>query len=108
LWPHDPRVALRALRQRNNFDSLVSAYVTSYCVAKNDPARYARMGEQAREAMRRHASAAVVAERLQAFLKTPPRPPRYGESFGRIKEMCHPRERGDPAYRGSGFPLPRE
>jgi glycosyltransferase involved in cell wall biosynthesis len=84
LWPHDPRVALRALRQRNNFDSLVSAYAESYRVAKKEPARYARMGEQAQEAMRRHASAVVVAERLHAFLKTPPRPPVSDERYGRI------------------------
>jgi glycosyltransferase involved in cell wall biosynthesis len=84
LWPHDPRIAFRTLHQRIDFDSLVGAYRESYAVAKTDPARYRRMGEQAREWMRRHASVAVVEERLRSFLWSPARPAGPDDRYGRV------------------------
>lgn len=84
LWPHDPRIAFRTLHQRIDFGSLVDAYRESHRVAREDTARYRRMGAEARDAMQRHASAAVVAERLRTILSTPPRPPGPDDRFGRI------------------------
>ncbi len=84
-WPHDVRMAYRTKWQRIDFNSLVEAYRQSYAVAKNDPARYARMSENAREAMRRHASVAGARERLQAIIETPARPAGPDNRYGQIR-----------------------
>lgn len=84
-WPHDPRQASRALRNRIDFESLVEAYLDSYNTAKTDPARYARMAEHAHQALRRRCSIAVTEERLSSLLAQPPRTPASNASFGKIK-----------------------
>jgi glycosyltransferase involved in cell wall biosynthesis len=83
-WPHDARVADRTLRQRINFDSLVEAYRESYVVAKDDQTRYARMSENAREIMRRHASIAVARNRLSALINTPARAAGPDNRYGQV------------------------
>jgi glycosyltransferase involved in cell wall biosynthesis len=88
-WPQDVRAAFRALRQRIDLGSLVEAYRQSYAVAKNDPARYARMSENAREAMRQQASIAVARARLEALIKTPARPAGPDGRYGQVTPRPH-------------------
>jgi glycosyltransferase involved in cell wall biosynthesis len=84
IWPHDPRGAFRALTRQIDMKSLVGAFRNSYGVAKHEPARYREMSGAAREALKKHCSTAVVAERLTAFVKTPSLADRNGKSFGAI------------------------
>ncbi|MEM9015204.1 MAG: glycosyltransferase family 1 protein, partial [Pseudomonadota bacterium] len=55
-WQHDPRRALRCMHFKPDWMSLVEAYRESYDIAKNDPERYARMGEAAVNRLKRHCS----------------------------------------------------
>ncbi len=84
-WPHDPRQARRAMRQRIDLESLVEAYRQSYRTARDEPDLYARMGDHAHEAMRRHCSNATAAERLTELLRQPLRPAEPSRDYGRIK-----------------------
>ncbi len=67
-WPHDPRRLFKARRHRIDFSSLLTAYETSYQLAKTDPARYAQMAEAAHEGLRPHCSRAVFRTRLTSWL----------------------------------------
>jgi len=71
-WPHDPRVASRAMRYRINWESLLQAYQDSYEVAKHDPARYAQMAHRAVQSLREYCSRQVMKQRLVAFLERHP------------------------------------
>ena len=64
IWPHDPRGAFRTFRYQINWESLYNAYLESYSVAKNDPARYLHMSGCAVESLKKYCSKAVVEERL--------------------------------------------
>ncbi|MFN8626323.1 MAG: glycosyltransferase [Candidatus Binatia bacterium] len=68
-WPHDPRRAFRTTRYRIDWESLRQAYVDSYEVAKNDPARYARMSRCAVERLQGYCSKTLVEERLKRVLR---------------------------------------
>jgi glycosyltransferase involved in cell wall biosynthesis len=68
FWPHDPRQAVRALRYRLDWGSLVEALHESYHVAQHDPARYVRMAAHAKDSLEQFCSSSVVRRRLQAFL----------------------------------------
>lgn len=68
-WPHDPRAAYRTLRYITNWDSLCSAYRTSYDVALQDPERYARMSTHAIDSLRRFCSQATAEQRLGEFFQ---------------------------------------
>ncbi len=68
LWPRDLRHLFRDMRHRLEWESLLDAYRASYRVRRDEPARYAAMGEAARRAMQRSCSRPVVTARLgQAF-----------------------------------------
>lgn len=69
FWPQDERGAIRTLRHRIDFESLLAAYEKSYLIAKNDPDRYSEMGDRAREALRLFCSHEVIERKLRAFLK---------------------------------------
>ncbi len=64
-WPHDPRQAMRTLRHRLDFDSLVTAYRDSYQIAKHEPERYALLSRGAVQSLQRYCSRQVVRERIQ-------------------------------------------
>ena len=83
-WQHDPRAAIRTLRRRIDFESLVKAYRDSYQVAKEAPDRYAAMAAQARLALKQHCSSGTVLQRLREVLTTPPRRPRRNRDYGKI------------------------
>lgn len=68
-WPHDPRLALRTLRQRIDWESLHAAYRESCHVARNDPERYSRMSCSAVERLEGYCSEGVVEKRLQAVFR---------------------------------------
>jgi glycosyltransferase involved in cell wall biosynthesis len=68
IWPHDPRLAFRALRLRIDFESLLRAYRESYAVARHDPARYTRMAASAHEGLRRHCSRAGLRNGIRSFV----------------------------------------
>lgn len=70
VWPHDPRDLFRTERYRIDWESVLHAYQDSYRVAKEEPARYAEMGEHASETMRLYSSDRVVAERLEGFIRS--------------------------------------
>jgi glycosyltransferase involved in cell wall biosynthesis len=84
-WPHDPRAAYRTFRRRIDIETLIDAYRASYRIAKDEPARYAAMGEAAHRAMAEHCPRSATAERLMSFIATPPRPPRRDPSYGYIR-----------------------
>lgn len=69
VWPHDRRRMVRTFARRTNCESLIAALVESYRVAKDDPARYRRMSDAAREALRRHCSTSVVESRLKPLIE---------------------------------------
>ena len=68
-WQHDIRQAFRTRRYRIDWESLCGAYLESYQVAKNDPARYARMAHCAVESLQGYCSQARVEERLKSVLR---------------------------------------
>lgn len=69
-WPHDPRVTLRTLCYRINFESMVDALHDSYKMVKSSPRKYRKMAMAASERLRMHCSAEVVEEALTLFLET--------------------------------------
>jgi glycosyltransferase involved in cell wall biosynthesis len=70
-WPHDPRQAFRTRRHRIDFSSLMRAYDDSYRMAKDDPARYARMSQAANRDLKAHCAQDVIEARLREFLNLP-------------------------------------
>ena len=83
-WPHDTRVAIRTLRRRLDFESLLKAYRDSYQVAKEAPDRYAAMAEQARLALQQHCSSSIIVRRLREFLALPAQSPQANSDYGKI------------------------
>jgi glycosyltransferase involved in cell wall biosynthesis len=67
-WPQDPRQAYRTLRQRIHYGSLVSAFRTSYYVAKHEPDTYQAMGHAARQSLKRYCSMDVARARFKELL----------------------------------------
>jgi glycosyltransferase involved in cell wall biosynthesis len=67
-WPHDPRRALRCVRHRMDFPSLISAYHESYRVAAI-PETYAAMSKAATKALELYCSDEVVERRLADVLR---------------------------------------
>jgi glycosyltransferase involved in cell wall biosynthesis len=67
VWPHDPRSLFTTMRQRIDWETLLTAYRDSYRVAKEMPARYAKMAERAADIMRGYSSDAAIKEQLGAF-----------------------------------------
>ncbi len=68
VWSHDPRQMFRSERYRINWETLLDGFRESYRVAKEEPARYAAMGQAAAERIHRFASEEVVSARLRDFL----------------------------------------
>jgi glycosyltransferase involved in cell wall biosynthesis len=68
VWPDDPRHHYTTMRERIHWDTLAAAFADSYRVAKQDPARYAEMGQNAAETMRGYCSDAVVREKLRTAM----------------------------------------
>lgn len=64
-WPHDPRQAMRTLRHRLDFGSIVEAYRQSYRVAKEAPGEYSALSRGAIESLRGYCSRDVIRERLR-------------------------------------------
>jgi glycosyltransferase involved in cell wall biosynthesis len=69
FWPHDLRKAFRTTRYRIDWSSLYKAYLESYQVAKDDPARYLRMSRSAVESLKGYCSQALVKKRLKSILR---------------------------------------
>jgi hypothetical protein len=67
-WPHDPRLVLRCHRYRIDWESLCTAYLSSWRVAIDSPGRYRSMSLRASKALKNFCSADVVAARIDAFL----------------------------------------
>ena len=68
-WPHDPQEIYTTLWYRPSWESLHSAYLNSYSVARGDPERYAAMSEHAWQSQFEFCSREKLAVRLEAFLK---------------------------------------
>lgn len=64
-WPHDPRQAMRTLRHRLDFGSIVIAYRESHQVANGFPDRYAQLSEGAIRSLQGYCSRDIVRERLR-------------------------------------------
>ena len=69
VWPHDPRDLFTTMRYRLNWQSLASAFETSYLLAIADDGRYATMSAAAQTTMRAFCSADVVREALADALE---------------------------------------
>ncbi len=68
-WPHDMRQAFRTLRGQIQFNSLITAYRSSYYVARNEPETYRYMAAAAVESLRLYCSKALIKPRLEKFLQ---------------------------------------
>jgi glycosyltransferase involved in cell wall biosynthesis len=68
-WPHDPRRRLRCLSHRLDWDSLCEALAAAARTARENPGRYAAMGDSARRTLEQHCSIAVVGAGLSEFLQ---------------------------------------
>ncbi len=68
-WPHDPRMLLRTMRYRLDWESLRQAYVDSLSVLLHEPQRYAAMSAAAHARLRLHCSQVVVMQKLACFLQ---------------------------------------
>jgi len=69
-WPHDPRQALRTLRHRLDFASIVGAFRESYHVAQADDGTYAALAQEAIDSLQRYCSRDVVRVRLREAIDT--------------------------------------
>lgn len=68
VWPGDPRYLFATMRERIRWDTLVDAYRESYRVAKEDPKRYAEMGQNAANIIRSCCSDEIVRDKLKAAI----------------------------------------
>jgi glycosyltransferase involved in cell wall biosynthesis len=68
-WPHDPRQAIRCMRNVLSFAQLVKAYQKSFEVARDHPQQYAAMSAAATAALKRFCSDDVVTGRIRAVLR---------------------------------------
>ena len=87
-WPCDPRYAQRTMRYRIHWESLYKAYLESYQVALNDPARYARMSGCAVESLKNYCSQAIVREKLKIVFRECGMP-KEGLFFATLMKMRH-------------------
>ena len=68
-WPHDPRMVLRTMRYRLDWESLRDASRESGRIVREEPQRYAAMSHAAHETLRQHCSQASITTRLGEFLR---------------------------------------
>lgn len=69
MWPHDPRIAYRTLRQQIDWVSLRNAYRAAFDCYRKQPDTYRAMSRSAQLRMQQHCSQAVAFERLSSFLQ---------------------------------------
>ena len=67
-WAHDPRMLLRCLRFPVVWDSLRNAFLESYQVATEDPARYQEMSQNATNFMKDFCSEEVLIKKIGDFI----------------------------------------
>jgi glycosyltransferase involved in cell wall biosynthesis len=67
-WPHDPRNHLITTRHRIEWPSLRDAYRAAYDIARNDPARWHAMGQDAARSVQGYCADLVLGPALAAFL----------------------------------------
>ena len=70
MWPHDPRIAYRTLRQQIDWTSLCRAFRNAFECYRTQPARYQQMSLAAINRMQEHCSMNAVKARLETLLKT--------------------------------------
>ena len=80
-WPHDPRLLLRAMRYRIDWESLHDAYLESYRIATQSPEIYRRMANQAHLTQQHQCSIETITQRLKSFLDAQGYRPRYRSDF---------------------------
>lgn len=68
VWPQDPRGKYTAERYRNNWESIVRAYHSSYETVSKDRAEYARRSKLAMTTMEKFCSLPAVSARLGKFI----------------------------------------
>lgn len=69
MWPHDPRIAYRTLRQQIDWTSLRQAYRSAFDCYQQQPETYQRMAKAASQRMQEHCSLSSARSRLQALLQ---------------------------------------
>lgn len=67
-WPHDPRQAMRTLRHRLDFGSIVEAYRESHRIAIEVPEQYAHLSQGAVASLQRYCSREVVLDQLRTAI----------------------------------------
>jgi len=65
-WPHDPRQLLRTFSQKINWESLCSAYLSSYEEVTNNPDAYRRRSYQAHLDLKQHCSDSQTERKLKS------------------------------------------
>lgn len=69
MWPHDPRIAYRTLRQQIDWTSLRQAYRAAFNCYQQEPETYQRMVNAASRRMQEHCSLSVARNLLDALLQ---------------------------------------
>ena len=72
MWPHDPRIAYRTLRQQIDWCSLRAAYRDAFDCYRHHPERYEQMSMAAVSRLREHCSIQSAMSRLEHFLQSEP------------------------------------
>jgi hypothetical protein len=68
FWPHDPRRALRAMRQRIDAASLDRAFAESFAAARGAPEKYFAMALAATNSLAKHCAMTVVETKLRRVI----------------------------------------
>ena len=72
-WPHDPRLLLRTLSSRIEWDSLRKAYLASYREARTSPSDYMKRSAKAAAAQKSYCSVEQAVTGLRNLLELPNR-----------------------------------
>lgn len=67
IWPHDPRIAYRTLRQQIDWQSLKNSYSAAYACVTEQPDQYQQLTQNSIKRMKSHCSHSVATEQLLDF-----------------------------------------
>ncbi|MFT5708043.1 MAG: glycosyltransferase involved in cell wall biosynthesis [Oceanospirillaceae bacterium] len=68
-WPHDPRILLKTMRYRLNWESMRDAYSKSYKLISTDRPSYMSMQASAKASLNTYCSQATATEKLTSFFQ---------------------------------------
>jgi hypothetical protein len=69
-WPHDPRILLKTMRFRLNWQSLKEAYIDSFELINNNREQYAALQQGAKDSLYKYCSLQESTKKLSVFLSS--------------------------------------